>query len=141
MKGTIISFFEKTKKAGGNYLNVIASVDDSPVQYICTDAATMEAVKNHVGKEMDYYTFKSKDGTATFMSLPKDGGARPAYSGGSFKKADASRNESFACAYAKDIVVALIDKGVKHSDTEAAFEVWYQIFLGKLNTKPVSEQS
>lgn len=145
MNGTVISFFEKTKKTGGTYYNVVVKEGEAQNTYLCTDPATMAAIKDGVNKELSFYTFKSKDGTATFMSLPKESGASggaKSYSGG-FKKTDPARNESFACAYAKDLVVSLINNGqIGDADTTTAdlitqstqaLEVYYAYFLDKLN--------
>lgn len=140
MQGTVVSFFEKTKKAGGMYLNVVMQIEGNQTQFLCTDAATIEKVKVSVGQPIDFYTFKSKDGSATFMSLPKGGGSASSSSsasaGGSWKKSDASRNESFACSYAKDIVIALINKDLIKADlVEGSIKDYVNVFLELLNPK------
>jgi len=71
MVGKVISFYEKAKKAGGSYLTVLMEVNGQQVQYLCTDPATMDVVSNSVNSTIDFYTFQSKDKTATFMTLPK----------------------------------------------------------------------
>lgn len=150
MKGTVTSFFEKQKKAGGSYLNVVMTVDGgNTAQYLCTDENTMKMVRNSINKEMDFVTFPSKDGSATFMSLPKGAGSggnnvastqasgAATYAGGYAKRAtQESRNESFACAYAKDIVVALIAKGNLESSEgiTGALGSLIDFFMTKLNT-------
>jgi hypothetical protein len=140
MNGTIVSFFEKQKKMGGVYLNVAVSVDGNQTQFLCTDEATMAAVRGNIGKPMEFYTFKSKDGSATFMSLPKEGWAKSGASGGGFsgaKRSDPARVESFACSYAKDIAVALINAGLIKQSTEIkiVLEENFDFFMGKLGQK------
>lgn len=142
MKGQIVSFFEKTKKAGGSYYNVAVEIDGNQVQYLCTDAATMEAIKGNVGKQMDFATFKSKDGTATFMTLPKsgsNGGTSTGYNP-SYRKAppEGERYTSFAASYAKDIAVACINQGMlkQSGEIDATIDHYFSYFLERLTKKP-----
>lgn len=66
-------------------------------------------------------------------SRPSGGGGwRP--SGGSAKPSDADRSKSFAAAYAKDIVVALINKDqVNMAAVDEVFEHYFGMFMGKLS--------
>jgi len=116
--GKVVNYYEKTKRSGGKYLQVVVEVNGETLQFICTDQDTMNAVRNSVDKDLSFYTFASRDGTATFMNLPKpkggssssgrSGGSRPPASTGGGSD---NRNLSFACSYAKDIVVATINQG------------------------------
>ena len=115
MTGKVISYFEKKAKTGKTYLNVQMEVEGATVQYLCTDEAAIEKVMKSVNETMEFYTFKSKDGTATFMALPK-GTKQPSPT--PTPTAPDNRNNSFALSYAKDIVCHCIDKGIITKSTE-----------------------
>ena len=134
MKGTVVSYFEKKSKAGKAYLNVQMIVEGNQVQYLCTDDAAIAKVKSSVNEEMEFYTFKSKDGTATFMALPKEGG-QSGYKPKSFTPVpEGDRNKSFALSYSKDIVCHCIDKGIVTTSKEidATLTHYFNLCLGML---------
>ena len=155
MIGKINSFYEKTKKKDGSkYLNVVVEVEGRLFTYICTDVKTMEAIEKSLNMNFEFSTFKY--GTGTFMVLPKDQKEQPKEQpkelpkeekqapevkpeikqplkkAGEFRE---SRNESFACAYAKDIAVAYINMGMLKQtvDTDAILMHYIDFFLKKLN--------
>ena len=133
-------------------MNVQMNVAGQEAAYLCSDAATMAAVKANIGRIISFYTFASKDGSATFMSLPKSDKATTAAAAlpaattaaaapaaqTSYQNIGGDRNASFACAYAKDIVVAMINKDLVTdigNQIIPALEVFTVYFLGKLNGK------
>jgi hypothetical protein len=138
MKGTVVSYFEKKSKAGKAYLNVQMTVEGNQVQYLCTDDAAIAKVRESVNEEMDFYTFKSKDGTATFMALPKSGTSQTSQEAAKSKSftpiQDGSRNNSFALSYSKDIVCHCIDKGIVNTSKEidATLIHYFNLCLGML---------
>lgn len=136
MKGTVVSYFEKKSKLGKPYLNVQMMVEGNQVQYICTDDALVRKVMQSVNEEVEFYTFKSKDGTATFMASPKSGQAAPATKSYT-QPTDSGRNNSFALSYAKDIVCRCIDKGTVSTSKEidATLIHYFNLCLGMLDGK------
>lgn len=135
MKGTVVSYFEKKSKAGKAYLNVQMTVEGNQVQYLCTDDAAIAKVKSSVNEEMEFYTFKSKDGTATFMALPKTQAAAPVSAAKvPYTQIGENRNNSFALSYAKDITCHCIDKGIVNTSKEidATLIHYFNLCLGML---------
>lgn len=116
----------------------------------CDDGQTYEVWKNsdkiNVGDEIAGRVDK-RPGKLDKMNLTSvntnsfgapQGNARPAGgwkpSGAPNKVSDADRNKSFAAAYAKDIVVALINKDqVNMSAVDEVFEHYYNMFMSKLS--------
>lgn len=133
MKGTVVSYFEKKSKAGNPYLNVQMMVEGNQVQYICTDAAAVRKVMQSVNEEMEFYTFKSKDGTATFMALPKAADAQVSQKQYA-PKTETGRNNSFALSYSKDIVCHCIDKDIIKTSQEidATLLHYFNLCMGML---------
>jgi len=133
MKGTVVSFFEKKRQKDQSiYLTVLMNVDGTEAQYFCSDAKTMEMVRDKVGAEIEVETFKSKDGSATFITLPKTNVFKPFT-----KKVEVNRDPSFAASYSKDITIACINNGiVKGSkDIDATLSHYFNYFLSLMNQK------
>ena len=143
MKGTIVSFIEKQRKSDGSvYLTVLMNEGGKQVQYFCSDEKTIAYVRDNVGDEFEYTTSKSKDGTSTWMSLPK-GEVKKAWV--PVKKVNAGdRDGSFAASYAKDIAVAFLNNGLIVQEkcketTDAVLTHYFNYFLGLMNQKEPSE--
>lgn len=133
MKGTVVSYFEKKSKVGKPYLNVQMMVEGNQVQYICTDDTLIRKVMQSVNEEVEFYTFKSKDGTATFMALPKAADA-PKTAPKAYQPVEGDRNKSFAASYAKDIVCHCIDKEIIKTSQEidATLIHYFNLCMGLL---------
>ena len=147
MKGTIVSFIEKQRKSDGSvYLTVLMNEGGKQAQYFCSDEKTIAYVRDNVGNEFEYTTSKSKDGTSTWLSLPKGEVAKkvwtPAYPA---KKANTGdRDNSFAASYAKDIAVAFLNNGLIVQEkcketTDAVLIHYFNVFLELMNQKEPSE--
>jgi len=143
MKGTVVSFFEKKRQKDQSiYLTVLMNVDGTEAQYFCSDAKTMEMVRDKVGAEIEVETFKTNDGSATFITLPKTNAFKPFT-----KKAEVNRDPSFAASYSKDIVIACINNSIIQDtgDGEAskvidgALTHFYHYFLSLMNQKDPAE--
>lgn len=141
MKGTIVSFIEKQRKSDGSvYLTVLMNEGGKQAQYFCSDEKTIAYVRDNVGNEFEYTTSKSKDGSSTWMSLPKGEAAKKPWS--PVKKASSGdRDNSFAASYAKDIAVACVTAGLvkDYKEIKGVVVDYFDIFLGLMNQKEPSE--
>lgn len=134
MKGIISAITEQQKKdKSGTYLRVQVMSDGKMSELICIDPATQTAVKGNQNKEMEFDTFPSKDGTATFMALPRKSGGKSSYT----KRNDAGRDTSFAASYAKDVTVAAIAQGIVKDSVsiDKTLEHYFDLFMNLLKRK------
>lgn len=109
MKGKVTSMVPKEGK-NGTYYRVTIESDGSTKEYLAKDASTVNALKDALTKGGDLPDFQaqpSKDGSATWVKVGSGGG----FSGGGGYR-QPSKDESFALAYAKDVAVAFINKGI-----------------------------
>ena len=146
MNGTIVSFIEKQRKSDGSvYLTVLMNEGAKQVQYFCSDEKTIAYVRDNVGNTFEYTTSKSKDGSSTWMSLPKGEVAKKPWTTGFTPKSArgnaGDRDNSFAASYAKDIAVACITAGLvkDYKEIKPIVVDYFDIFLGLMNQKEPSE--
>lgn len=144
----ILSWTEKTKRNGGSYLEVIGMEGEDIREYVCNFEPALSMVKAaNKGDELDLYGTPTKinDGKY-FLNAPK-GTKTPTKTTpptgqqdkpiGKSRQTETpnDRNNSFACAYAKDVLVACInEKGYIDADMWPLFNKFFCIFKIAMDT-------
>jgi hypothetical protein len=125
MKGKIETITPKSWSNPEGQVKKFAEITIEGIQkqYSCWDA---EIATKKVGDEIE------------FTEVEKNGrwSLRLVKAGGGYKK-DPAKSESFACAYSKDIAVALIAVGIVKTSKEvdATVEHYFRFFMDKLEPK------